>query len=219
MNYKIIISKIVFVAFIVVFMISGCGENEPQLVDLSQQSNSEKYIDDSEEGREDDVTGAVNETKSDEVTICVHISGAVVEPGLYELSEGSRLYDAVMAAGGFTNDAAVDYSNLAEVLLDGVKYHIYTESEIEEIKTVEEVSGGQGALNTTSHYNSVGQLNINLATKEELMKLSGIGEAKAQSIIDYREENGAFKSIDDLKNVSGIGEGLFTKISGDIIVN
>ncbi len=213
MNFKLLISKMVFVTLVAMIVMCGCGDNEPQLVDLSQQTSSEKHAESEYVDGDDGVTSEVNERKPDEIMICVHISGAVMKPGLYELPEGSRLYDAVMEAGGFSTDAAVDYANLAEVLLDGVKYHIYTNSEIEDM------DAGSGTISLESHYNSAGQLNINLATKEELMNLSGIGEAKALAIIEYRETQGAFKSVEELKNVSGIGEGLFTKISGDIIVN
>lgn len=210
MNLKFILSRIIFVTFIIIFVVTGCGDDEPQLVEISQQVDSEKNQ--ANDGSQDALTDTVNETEVGENMICIHISGAVVKPGLYELPEGSRLYDAVMEAGGFSLDAAVDYSNLAEVLIDGVKYHIYTEAEIEKNDSGIEI------INVESHYNSAGQLNINVATKDELMKLSGIGEAKAQAIIDYREEQGPFKDVSDLKNVSGIGDGLFSKISGDIIV-
>lgn len=216
---KIFLSKIVLLAVVfAVFMMpmTGCGSNEPQLVDLSQQSNNlQEKLDSNkaDNGAENEVTDSVNSTLTAENTISVHISGAVVSPGLYEVPEGSRLYDGVMAAGGFTRDAAVDYSNLAEVLLDGVKYHIYTEDDIKnEVPLSVEI-------NLESHYNSVGQLNINLATKEELMELDGIGESKAKAIIDYRDKNGAFKGTKELENVSGIGEGLYSRIVDLICVN
>lgn len=203
------ISIIVFVAGFMMYMLLGCSGNEPELVALSQDINN---TEDSRETLAEEESRGV-ETDKDEKLICIHISGSVVNPGLYELSEGSRLYDAVMEAGGFTNDAAVDYSNLAETLLDGVKYHIYSETEVSDMQMV------STSPEKDSHYNSAGQLNINLATVDELMELSGIGKSKAEAIVEYRDANGTFESIEEIKEVSGIGEGLYSKIEDSITVN
>lgn len=204
-------SIIILVAQIIAVLLLGCGAvDEPTLMDLSQEDNDTDVVTEDMSSYEND-----EDDSDSEKLIYVHISGAVVNPGLYEVPEGSRLYDAVMEAGGFADDAALDYSNLAEVLLDGVKYHIYSDAEVEDGQLATDVGG----LELSSHYNTAGQLNINLATAQELMELSGIGESKADAIIEYRDKNGAFSSIEEIKNVPGIGEGLFSRIEDSITVN
>jgi len=155
-----------------------------------------------------------SEVESDEEVIevsesflVVDIKGAVHEPGVYEMSEGDRVVDAIEYAGGLTSDADEYQINLAELVYD------------EMIIMIPEVSDGQ--LSTDLSIDSRqhdGKIRINQATAEELTSLSGIGEKKAQTIIDYREENGAFKSLDELLNISGIGEKTLEQIEEDIIV-
>lgn len=140
----------------------------------------------------------------------VHICGQVKEPGVYELPEGSRVFEAVEAAGGFTEKAAAEALNLAEKITDGMKITVYDR---EEASTLEasgaSESGGPG---------SGGLVNINTAGKEALMTLSGIGESKAEDIIRYREESGGFKKIEDIMKVPGIKNAGFQKIKDRITV-
>jgi competence protein ComEA len=149
--------------------------------------------------------------------ICVYVCGAVKEPGVYELSEGSRCLDAVDAAGGFSEDADRNYVNLAALLTDGVKLQIPTIEEVEgtapgkidsfEGGSVPDVGGGTGAGLAGS-----GLININKASKEELTALPGIGNATAEKIVKYREEHGGFKNLEDIMKVSGIKDKLFSRI-------
>lgn len=138
--------------------------------------------------------------------VTVHIAGAVVHPGVYELEEGSRLFDAVELAGGFTEGAAEGYCNLAAVLEDGRQYSIPSEEELEE-------GGGDAAAVAAD-----GKVDINRAGVSELTALTGIGESRAKAIIAYREEHGGFQKIEDIMRVSGIGEGLFANIRDEITV-
>ena len=139
--------------------------------------------------------------------IMVHISGEVHRPGLVELMEGSRLIDAVELAGGLKNDADMDRINLAKKLLDEEKIYIPKIGE-------EDIPIGVFSESTAEDSQKV---NLNTATKEQLMTLPGIGEVLASRIIDYREKN-PFKSIADIKNVSGIGDKKFEGIEDLIIV-
>ena len=145
---------------------------------------------------------------------CVHVSGAVIKPGVYELPEGSRLYEAVDLAGGFSDDADGEYMNLAAVLEDGKQYHIPTREEAEELRAGGAANGEEQA----SAFTSDGKLDINLATAVDFMQLNGIGESKAKAIVAYREENGPFTDIEEIKNVSGIGEGTFQRLKDLITV-
>jgi len=140
----------------------------------------------------------------------VHIGGEVRSPGVYRLAAGSRLIDAVEMAGGLTDEAESDGCNLAEVLTDGMHYRIPAAGE-----TAESVTQAAGAA---SSYTADGRLDINRATPEELMLLSGIGQTRAQAIVSYREEHGAFRTAEEIKEVSGIGDAVFAAISGDITV-
>ncbi|MCD8020149.1 MAG: helix-hairpin-helix domain-containing protein [Clostridiales bacterium] len=169
-------------------------------------------------------------------TIFVHICGCVKNPGLYELPEGIRAGNAIEEAGGFTKKADQTAVNLAEILADGVQLYIPAEGETG--GTVAGQSGensmfgqtdgtsvsgqsdtaAEGNVSGSGAVDSEGRVNINEASLEELMTLSGIGEARAQAILSYREENGSFSSIEDIKNVSGIGDGIFDKIKDKIIV-
>ena len=140
----------------------------------------------------------------------VHIGGAVAAPGVYRLEAGSRLIDAVELAGGLNEDACSDACNLAEILTDGMQYRI---------PTMEEAENGTGlSVSGASSYTADGRLDINRATAEELMTLSGIGASKAQAIVTYREEHGNFQSTEDIRQVSGIGDAVYAAISADITV-
>ena len=155
---------------------------------------------------------SIEETASDggshkTETLFVHVSGCVANPGLYELEEGSRLASAIEAAGGFTEDAACDSVNLARRLEDG------------EMVVVLPMSAGSGANEEIPEVKTASSLiNINSATAEELEQLPGIGPSTAQKIVSDRMANGSFKSPDDLKRVTGIGDKKFETISALICI-
>lgn len=137
--------------------------------------------------------------------LAVYVCGAVKHPGVYELAEGSRVYEALELAGGVTADASPTAVNQAQLLTDGEMIEILTVSEAAEQETVQAAA-------------SDGKVNINTADADELKTLPGIGDAKADSIIAYREQNGAFAAIEDIKNIEGIKDGVFAKLEDHIKV-
>ena len=144
--------------------------------------------------------------------IMVHISGEVYNPGIIELKLGSRVIDAVNLSGGLKKDVDLDKINLAKRLSDEEK--IYIPKVGEEYSPTEVSNPTTSSSDNSSVENKV---NINTCTKEELIALPGIGEVLAGRILDYREEN-LFKTIDDIRNVSGIGEKKYESIKELIIV-
>lgn len=161
--------------------------------------------------------------------IIVHISGEVISPGVISLEEGARIVDAINMADGVTEEADLSKVNLAYVLEDAQKIYIPNINEKEEKEIVENMEDGivisGSGMNDGNNSNSGNdsknenvKININTANVKELQKLSGIGESIALRIVTYRKENGKFNSIEDLKNVSGIGENKFNKIKDKIFV-
>lgn len=148
--------------------------------------------------------------------VVVHVDGAVAAPGVYTLAEGSRVNDAVLAAGGLADGADTSTTNLAAPISDGAKVHIPTGEELAAPVAAEMSSSG--ASSSASGAASSGLVNINTATSAELQTLSGVGEATAQAIIEDRESNGPFASTEDLMRVSGIGEKKFAKVKDHICV-
>lgn len=137
-------------------------------------------------------------------SIYVHICGAVAQPGVYEVPEGSRVFELLAMAGGATAEGMEDAMNLADVLEDGERIVIPTR---EEASLMMEGGDREEKL-----------VNLNTANRQELMTLPGIGETKADDIIRYRETNGSFKQITDIMKISGIKEALFEKIKEKIKV-
>lgn len=174
-------------------------------------------------------TSAVNgEDISAPDRLCVYVCGAVVNEGVYELPPDSRVSDALRMAGGYSDEALKGYVNLAEKLNDGERIYIPNKIEIDDLNILidQDASASKGAskgaseegTETGSKSNEDGLVNINTADAATLQTLPGIGETKATEIIAYRDEHGAFGSIEDIKNVSGIGEGTFSRISSRIKV-
>jgi competence protein ComEA len=149
--------------------------------------------------------------------IMVHISGQVYQPGIYKLVTGDRVIDAVNLAGGLTKDADIDRINLAKKIVDEEKIYIPKVGENVDSNIVEgntanmEINGGSENSNSN-------KININTCTKEELMSLPGIGDVLSDRIIEYRKTT-KFNTIEDIKNVSGIGEAKFNDIKELIITN
>ena len=177
----------------------------------------------------------------EKMLIYVDVKGAVKKPGVYVLEEGSRVIDAIEKSGGLSKGADTSVINLSKKLEDGNVIIIYTKDRINEIKKQEVVieyiekeclcpDHNNKACITDEEIiiekdefiddslNSNIKISLNKANEEELMTLPGIGSSKAQDIIKYRQENGVFKSIEDIKNVKGIGEALFEKIKEHITV-
>lgn len=160
--------------------------------------------------------------ESEEMLLHVHVCGAVKNAGVYLLSEGSIVQDAIDAAGGAVKDGAVDYLNLAGTVSEGDKIYVPF------LKEVESLYGDAGPIGQSSQETGVSSsntdaaqralVNLNTASKEQLMTLSGIGETRADAILAYREANGRFQTIEDVMKVSGIKEGAFAKIKDQITV-
>ncbi len=150
----------------------------------------------------------------------IYMCGAVNEPGVYELPEGSRICDAISLAGGLTAEACADVVNQAEPVADGQMIRIPTKEEAEAGLTgLDESSAGASAGVPVSAGADDGRVNLNTAGTAELMTLPGIGEAKAAGIIAYRDSHGAFGTAEEIMNVEGIKEGVYNRIKEYIKVN
>ncbi len=170
-------NSIIILLMMVILSLAGCRKSQSE--ELSLQETDTVDIQ-QEEAKE---------------SIYVHVCGAVNSEGVYELPRGSRVFEAIEAAGGFREDAATTEVNQAELLEDEARIYV---------PTVQEIQQGTSSKN--------GKININKATKEELMTLPGVGASRAESIVQYRKEQGAFKKIEDIMKIAGIKEALFEKI-------
>ena len=143
--------------------------------------------------------------------IYVHVCGAVEVPGVYSIKKPARVYEALELAGGITDDGLEEVINQAREVVDGEQIYI---------PTVEEKENGLVDMPSLDEKTSAsdGRININMASLEELMTLPGIGQSKASAIIDYRESNGKFGSVEDIMNIEGIKEGVFNKIKDKISI-
>lgn len=137
--------------------------------------------------------------------VYVYICGQVKNPGVYALTSGSRVCDGIDMAGGTLKDASLDNLNLASVLQDGEKVYVCSKDEVV-------------TADSQDKQNDDGIVNINKASKEELMTLPGIGETRAEAIIAYRNDNGMFETIEDIMNINGIKQSVFENIKALISV-
>ena len=142
--------------------------------------------------------------------IYVDVCGHVKNPGVYQLTEDSRVYEAIDKAGGMTEEASASLVNQAERLIDGQQIYVPSEDE--------QAYGSGNAAYPAAKDTDNGKVNLNTASKEQLLSLTGIGDVKADSIIRYREENGSFRSVEDIKKIEGIKDGVFNKIKDQITV-
>ena len=181
---------------------AGCSDKDGEsLEELSVSAESETE----EEG------AVPQEEQEPAETVYVYVCGAVNAPGVYELKKDARVFEAITLAGGMTAEAAPEAVSQARTVADGEQIYVPTVREVQmQGSGVEDIVIGNADVS--------GKVNINTAGKEELMTLTGIGEAKAQSILDYREEHGKFGSIEDLMLIEGIKEGVFNKIKEDITI-
>ncbi|MCR4892095.1 MAG: ComEA family DNA-binding protein [Lachnospiraceae bacterium] len=240
-------AALMMMGLLFIFSLTACGAGEDDvenLIDLeteADQSPDEGKSSRAAGGRQDDADNESGSQVSDgdgyhrkdgagragtEVDkesvqrkyIYVYLCGAVNKPGVYELPEGTRLYELINRAGGLAEDAAAEALNQAGILTDGSQIRIPSLSELDEA----EAAGGSPQLiaegGTGGGSAKGGLVNINTASATELMTLNGIGQSRAEAIIAYRDEHGGFSSIEDIKQVTGIKDGLFNKIKDQICV-
>ena len=212
----------------------GCSDEEVMEI-ISEEADKEENADDSIEEASDALADNTEKTENietnDSQSFVVYVSGYVNNPGVYELSAGSRVIDAIDAAGGYSKEAYDNYLNLASLISDGQMIYVPSEEEVEsgsiergvasgaDGSGVGGVTGGNGGGNGGNSSDSGTLVNINQASKEELMTLPGIGESKADKIIAYREENGRFSTPEGIMEISGIKDGLYNKIKDKICAN
>ena len=200
-----------FMTVILLVCISACNRNTDIYLE-EYEKNAYKLQETEEKTADTQVDETADFEDRTEHAMCyVYICGAVKQPGVYVLPEGSRIYEVIRKAGGLLEDADATLVNQAEIVNDGMMIRIYTREEAEALVKSNEVAG-----NVQSNDN---RIDINTATVAELMTLPGIGSSKANAIIDYRETNGAFSRIEDLMKVPGIKEGIFQQMKEHIKVN
>lgn len=243
MNKKKIIISVICLFVIVIGLMSFYFINYKYNNHVKKEIISEEIVKHNkpQETKNDEIETIANESNNN---IFVDIKGEVINPGVYELLNDSRVIDAINAAGGFTNDSYTRYLNLSKKLEDENVIIVNSITEIEEIKSrknqeiiketentitikSEEIitndfqepkveENDNNSKETKEELNLV--VNINTATIEELNKINGIGESTAKKIIEYREENGKFESIEDIKKVKGIGDKKYDQIKEYITV-
>ena len=178
----------------------------------------------------DNESEAVSDKEMQQAMIYVDVCGAVANPGVFQLTAGSRVFQAIEAAGGYLPEAALTCVNRAGVLTDGQQLYILTQEEMERqgLDPAEMAKASDGQMNGSAgtgqntgiaaQVQQDNRININTADEAQLTTLTGIGATRAQAIIAYREENGPFAAIEDIMNVQGIKEGTFAKIKDEIVV-
>lgn len=206
-------SKIKYVCLLLIFLcmtnfITGCGAGDEAIVLIPSGEAAELEALEAVEQEADSTESSVlqPEVKTQDTirqTVYVYVCGAVTDPGVVELPEGSRAEEALRLAGGMTPEAAPFYVNLAEPVTDGQKLYFPTEEEAL-------------VLENAAKAEAEGLVNINTASEEELCTLPGIGASRAADIVKYREQNGRFQNKEDIMKVSGIKQNAYDKLRDKI---
>ena len=205
MEYKKVLSIIGGVLAVIVMILVGRG--------MMASPPKEKVM----------VTNAVNTTRVEETTVMmpqncfVDIKGEVLRPGVYEFSCESRIQEVIKKAGGFTEEADETKINLAQKITDQMQIIVPNVQSKQEGGVTEENSGKGSSTNTSVSNSKQGTVNINTATLEELQTIKGIGKKKAEAILQYRKEHGAFRTKEDLLQVKGIGKKALEVIESQVI--
>ena len=228
-KYILLIATGLFIIMAGVFYSCSYGNNKGQEILLTSESNQGHESNDSGLHDDTDQSLAINwqdnnkqsdnnelQVHNNQELIYVHICGAVFNPDVYQIEDGSRLIDVIELAGGLCEDAAGDFINQARIVEDGQRIYIPTKEELNEISVSDYLDGEK--VNQEDNQELNGKVNINTADETELMTLTGIGQAKARSIIEYRNKNGKFSDITDLMKIPGIKEGLFAQIENEITI-
>lgn len=205
----IIIAGVIVVGIFIFYMSTKTKNYDYSVVNEATESDTKE--------EEEEIEKQIEEKPKE---IVVHITGAVENEGIVKLEEGSRIIDAIEAAGGTTSDVNLKMVNLAYKISDGQKIYIPRISDLEEGIEISGDTGLYGTLNSEMQIDSNAntKININTANVNQLTSISGIGESTANKIIEYREKNGKFKNIEEIKNVSGIGEAKYESIKNYICV-
>ena len=199
--------KIIITIFILLIIISISIYFFTKDDDLNNIYKENYYIEDRNE---------LKDNSLDNEQIVIHIEGEVVNTGIISIPFGSRISDAINAAGGATSLADISKINLAYVLQDSQKVYIPSIYDENDVQYITNSAGNSVLINSNGSIENI--VNINTASKSELEKLPGIGSSTASKIIDYRNKNGKFKSIQDIMNVGGIGESKFNNIKDYICI-
>lgn len=223
---KVVAGLIVFVTAFFVFCIRDYKDNGNEFTLINKEDTVLEYQNKEtlDEKRIVEETVTANSIKLKEKNnskkIYIDVSGAVENPYVYEMNEGARVYEAIEIAGGLTNDADVSELNLAQILKDEDKIVVLTKEQINTNQLME--SSNNNTSSVISENNNKGRVeglvNINNANLEELQTIIGIGPATAEKIISYRQEHGDFRKIEEIMNITGIGEKSFVKIKNKIMV-
>lgn len=202
--------KILAVIMIIItaFLLYGMKGNDDTIT--IEDGNTADSVEVTEET---DASGS--NASSDSNVLYVDVDGAVINPGVYEMKPGDRVFNAIAMAGGLTKSADTSAINQAEEVTDGQKIHIPEKGGDTSSLSGSGTSDSSSGTGATS---PGGKININTAGAEELQEITGVGPATAEKIIDYRTQNGRFQSTEDIKNVSGIGDKTYEKMKDSITV-
>ena len=209
--FKMKYAGLIGMLFCLTVILTGCaGKDEAIVLIPSGETATEFLTPEAAEQAAEPVDGSVTvpgaeKAKTGSQTVYFYVCGAVRDPGVVEVPEGSRAEEALRLAGGMTAEADPFYVNLAETVTDGQKLYFPTAEEAEELET---------AVKAVEE----GLVNINTASAEELCTLPGIGASRAADIVRYREQNGAFQTKEDIMKVSGIKQNAYDRLFDKITV-
>lgn len=202
---------VIFVSGMIFFQMTACRSNYEQAEGIMEISTQSEVIQETESEPE-----SITDEK-----VYIDICGAVVKPGVYEVDRGSRLFEVLRMAGGFSEDADREYINQARTVEDGEQIRFPTREEAEKYResgNSEQMNPVSGDSVKSSTAAGNGKININNASGDQLCTIPGVGTAKAESIIQYREEHGPFGKTEDIMQVTGIKQGMYDKMKEHITV-
>ena len=214
------LTAVLWILVILTGCLNGCEKKEETsgIEEISLEEDGEEASsgeEDSPEKTGEETREKGQEPEQETDAIFVYVCGQVAAPGVYELSAGARVYQAIERAGGTLEGASPESLNLAQQAEDGQKIYVPSKEEAE-AGTFPQDSSREAA--SPSQEQGGGKVNLNTAGLEELMTLTGIGQTRAEAIITYREEEGAFQAPEDIMKVDGIKEGIYEKLKDEITV-
>lgn len=217
------VKYVAVILWLIMISLGLCGckpkNQEPQW--MEEQAETMEQSPETDPVSQEEMVQTAAENATEPIELYVHVCGAVKAPGVYVLPEGSRVVDAVEAAGGTLESASEESLNQALPVTDGMQIYVPTMEEAEKSQEwihTGERSGQPGSAAVSESNGSTGKININTADVTTLCTLPGIGESRASSIVAYREEHGGFSTIEDIMKVSGIKDAAFGKIKDKICV-